>query len=86
MLAFRKLTLEALHNVSCYIFYLCGYVFVFMQVLSYRIPFLLSSITDFMLHPPKDKPTVATEIASVAGITCDLDPALTTAMSYHCGE
>ena len=57
-----------------------------MQVLSYRIPFLLSSITDFMLHPPKDKPTVATEIASVAGITCDLDPALTTAMSYHCGE
>ena len=57
-----------------------------MQVLSSRIPFLLSSITDFMLHPPKDKPTVATEIASVAGITCDLDPALTSAMSYHCGE
>jgi len=38
-----------------------------------------------MLHPPKDKPTVATEIASVAGINCDLDPALTTAMSHHCG-
>ena len=59
---------------------------VFLQVLSSRIPFLLSSITDFMLHPPKDKPTVATEIASMAGIACDLDPALTTAMSYHCGE
>ena len=39
-----------------------------------------------MLHPHKDKPTVATEIALVAGITCDLDSALTSAMSYHCGE
>ena len=45
-------------------------------MISSRIPFLLSSITNFMLHPPKDKPTVETEIASVAGITCDLDLSL----------
>ncbi|XP_065902266.1 nck-associated protein 1 homolog [Dysidea avara] len=67
VLAFRKLTLDALHNV-----------------LSYRIPFLLSSITDLMLFPPKDKPQIANEIASVAGIHCDMDPALSSAMSLHC--
>jgi len=56
-----------------------------VQVLSYRIPFLLSSITDLMLFPPKDKPQIANEIASVAGINVTMDPVLTSAMSLHCG-
>lgn len=59
IMAFRKLTLEALNSV-----------------LSSRIPFLLSSITDFKINIPDKSSDIADQMAIAGGIPCNVDPLL----------
>ncbi|NXF39638.1 NCKP1 protein, partial [Leptocoma aspasia] len=56
------------------------------DVLSYHIPFLVSSIEDFKDHIPRetDMKVVAMnvyELSSAAGLPCEIDPALVVALS-----
>lgn len=60
------------------------------DVLSQRIPFLLSSITDFKDHIPKETDVKVSisinELASAAGIECEVDPALCHALGAQKNE
>lgn len=67
ILAFRKMTLAALHSV-----------------LTYRVPFLLSSIADFKTNLPDKDSNVADHMAMAAGLPCHVDPLLLHAMKSHC--
>nr|XP_018671569.1 nck-associated protein 1 isoform X2 [Ciona intestinalis] len=55
------------------------------DVLQHRIPFLLASIADFKEHIPKETDIKVTininELASAAGIPCEIDPTLCAALS-----
>ena len=55
------------------------------DVLSQRVPFLLSSIIDFKEHFPADEAdsTVVNEMASAAGLSCVVDPVLVTALKMQ---
>lgn len=56
-------------------------------VLEERIPFLLSSILDFGHHLPSGDPMrVVSEMTSAAGLTCKVDPTLTSALRSQKGE
>jgi len=71
LLSFRALAQEAL-----------------LDVLEIRIPFLLSSIKDFQHHVPNGQDSmlasirsqIVNEMASAAGMPCDIDPALCAAL------
>lgn len=64
LLSFRGLAQEAL-----------------LDVLELRIPFLLSSVKDFQKHIPYGQDTmIVNEMASAAGLPCDIDPALCAAL------
>ncbi|ELU15795.1 hypothetical protein CAPTEDRAFT_228503 [Capitella teleta] len=64
LLSFRALAQEALGDV-----------------LEERIPFLLSSVRDFQQHVPNEQDsTIVNEMASAAGLPCDIDPALCAAL------
>ncbi|XP_077986054.1 nck-associated protein 1-like [Glandiceps talaboti] len=67
ILAFRSLAQEALSDV-----------------LSRRIPFLQGAIVDFCEHIPSGKETeIVNEMASAAGLPCDIDPALVSALKQQ---
>lgn len=52
-----------------------------LDVLEMRIPFLLSSIKDFQQHVPNGQDSmIVNEMASAAGLPCDIDPALCAAL------
>ncbi|KAK2153078.1 hypothetical protein LSH36_308g01013 [Paralvinella palmiformis] len=52
-----------------------------LDVLDERIPFLLSSIKDFQQHVPNGQDSmIVNEMASAAGLPCDIDPALCAAL------
>lgn len=55
------------------------------QVLSYHIPFLVSSIEDFKDHIPRETDMKVAmnvyELSSAAGLPCEIDPALVVALS-----
>uniref|UniRef100_H2ZNY4 Nck-associated protein 1 n=1 Tax=Ciona savignyi TaxID=51511 RepID=H2ZNY4_CIOSA len=55
------------------------------DVLQHRIPFLLASIEDFKEHVPKETDVKVTmsvnELATAAGIPCEIDPTLCSALS-----
>lgn len=58
-----------------------------VDVLEERIPFLLSSILDFRHHLPSGDPMrVVSEMTSAAGLTCKVDPTLTTALRNQKAE
>lgn len=58
-----------------------------VDVLEERIPFLLSSILDFKHHLPSGDPMrVVSEMTSAAGLTCKVDPTLTTALRSQKAE
>jgi NCK-associated protein 1 len=58
-----------------------------VDVLEERIPFLLSSILDFRHHLPAGDPMrVVSEMTSAAGLTCKVDPTLTTALKSQKAE
>lgn len=64
LLSFRSLAQEAL-----------------LDVLELRIPYLLSSIKDFQQHMPVGQDSmIVNEMASAAGLSCDIDPALCAAL------
>lgn len=64
LLAFRNLCQEAL-----------------LDVLELRVPFLLSSIKDFQQHAPNGQESmIVNEMASAAGLSCHIDPALCAAL------
>lgn len=68
ILTFRSLTQEALETV-----------------LKKRVPFLINSIVDFKEHYPQgnnDRPLVD-EMATSAGLQCELDPVLCEALRVH---
>ncbi|XP_062504745.1 nck-associated protein 1-like [Corticium candelabrum] len=68
ILAFRKLLMEALRSV-----------------LERRIPFLFGTIKDFKDHCPNGRDAmVVDEMATAAGIKCDVDPVLSRALAQHC--
>jgi NCK-associated protein 1 len=69
ILAFRQLTLDALHSV-----------------LTYRVPFMLSSIADFKNNLPDKDSNVADHMAMAAGLPCEVDPLLLNAMKAHCDQ
>jgi len=69
IMAFRRLTLDALHNV-----------------LTHRIPFMLSSIEDFKHNLPDKTSSMADQMAIAAGIPCDVDPLLVNVMKTHCDK
>ncbi|XP_039255502.1 nck-associated protein 1-like isoform X1 [Styela clava] len=73
ILYFRSVTQDALNDV-----------------LQRRIPFLLSSITDFKDHIPKETDIKVSiginELASAAGIQCEVDPALCHALASQKSE
>jgi len=68
ILAFRDVAQEALNDV-----------------LQHRIPFLLASIEDFKHHIPKETDIkvimTVNELASAAGMPCDIDPTLCNAIA-----
>jgi len=55
------------------------------DVLSYHIPFLVSSIEDFKDHIPRETDMKVAmnvyELSSAAGLPCEIDPALVVALS-----
>ena len=55
------------------------------DVLSQRVPFLLSSIFDFKEHFPAEEAdsTLVNEMASAAGLPCVVDPVLVTALKVQ---
>ncbi|KAJ8688113.1 hypothetical protein QAD02_023908 [Eretmocerus hayati] len=58
-----------------------------VDVIEERIPFLLSSILDFKHHLPAGDPLrVVSEMTSAAGLTCKVDPTLTTALRSQKAE
>lgn len=58
-----------------------------VDVLEERIPFLLSSILDFKHHLPSGDPMrIISEMTSAAGLTCKVDPTLTTALRSQKSE
>ncbi|KAL0273323.1 UNVERIFIED_CONTAM: hypothetical protein PYX00_006016 [Menopon gallinae] len=57
-----------------------------VDVLSERIPFLLSSILDFRHHSPSGDPLVVNEMASAAGLPCKVDPTLASALRSQKSE
>ncbi|ESO00384.1 hypothetical protein HELRODRAFT_101134 [Helobdella robusta] len=64
LLAFRGLSQDAL-----------------LDILEIRIPFLLNSIKDFQQHAPNGQESmIVNEMASAAGLSCDVDPALCAAL------
>jgi NCK-associated protein 1 len=70
LLAFRSLAQEAL-----------------LDVLEMRIPFLLSSVKDFQQHVPNGQDSmIVNEMASAAGLPCDIDPALCAALRSQKSE
>jgi NCK-associated protein 1 len=70
LLSFRSLAQEAL-----------------VDVLDMRIPFLLSSIKDFQQHVPNGQDSmIVNEMASPAGLSCDIDPALCAALRSQKSE
>jgi len=70
LLSFRSLAQEAL-----------------VDVLDMRIPFLLSSIRDFQQHVPNGQDSmIVNEMASAAGLPCDIDPALCAALRSQKSE
>ncbi|CAH1785632.1 unnamed protein product [Owenia fusiformis] len=70
LLSFRGLAQEALQ-----------------QVLDDRIPFLMSSIRDFQHHVPSGHDAmIVTEMASAAGLSCSVDPALCGAIRAQKSE
>lgn len=56
------------------------------NVLTNRIPFVLSCVQDFRLHPPNGDTMVVNEMASAAGMSCKVDPALVNALRAHKNE
>uniref|UniRef100_A0A8C3LB21 Nck-associated protein 1 n=1 Tax=Chrysolophus pictus TaxID=9089 RepID=A0A8C3LB21_CHRPC len=64
------------------------------DVLSYHIPFLVSSIEDFKDHIPRETDMKVAmnvyELSSAAGLPCEIDPALVVALSSqksgHCNN
>ncbi|KAH8034712.1 hypothetical protein HPB51_000802 [Rhipicephalus microplus] len=50
------------------------------NVLSVRIPFLLSSVADLKHHVSNGETLVVSEMASAAGLPCKVDPALVAAL------
>lgn len=50
------------------------------DVLTERIPFLLSSVLDFKHHVPNGDSMIVSEMASAAGLPCKVDPALVAAL------
>ncbi|XP_013397025.1 nck-associated protein 1 isoform X2 [Lingula anatina] len=78
LLSFRALAQEALADV-----------------LEERVPFLLSSVRDFHQHPPNGQDNmskriqtklIVNEMASAAGLPCDIDPALCNALRAQKNE
>ncbi|XP_014204740.1 membrane-associated protein Hem [Copidosoma floridanum] len=58
-----------------------------VSVLEERIPFLLSSILDFRHHLPAGDPMrVISEMTSAAGLSCKVDPTLTSALKSQKAE
>ena len=56
-----------------------------VSALEERIPFLLSSILDFRHHLPAGDPMrIVSEMTSAAGLSCKVDPALTSALRQAC--
>uniref|UniRef100_A0A8C0MS10 Nck-associated protein 1 n=1 Tax=Canis lupus familiaris TaxID=9615 RepID=A0A8C0MS10_CANLF len=60
------------------------------DVLSYHIPFLVSSIEDFKDHIPRETDMKVAmnvyELSSAAGLPCEIDPALVVALSSQKSE
>ncbi|GAB6026086.1 hypothetical protein CHUAL_012289 [Chamberlinius hualienensis] len=50
------------------------------NVLKRRIPFVLSCVEDFRLHPPSGDTVVVNDMSSAAGLSCKIDPALVAAL------
>jgi NCK-associated protein 1 len=70
LLSFRSLAQEAL-----------------LDVLELRIPFLLSSVKDFQQHVPTGQDSmIVNEMASAAGLSCDIDPLLCSALRSQKSE
>ncbi|KAI5187653.1 Nck-Associated Protein 1 [Manis pentadactyla] len=61
-----------------------------LKVLSYHIPFLVSSIEDFKDHIPRETDMKVAmnvyELSSAAGLPCEIDPALVVALSSQKSE
>ncbi|XP_039297547.1 membrane-associated protein Hem isoform X2 [Nilaparvata lugens] len=57
-----------------------------VDVLEQRIPFLLSSITDFRHHAPAGDLMAVSEMASAAGLPCKVDPTLASALRNQKSE
>ncbi|KAF4791163.1 hypothetical protein TURU_133937 [Turdus rufiventris] len=61
-----------------------------LGVLSYHIPFLVSSIEDFKDHIPRETDMKVAmnvyELSSAAGLPCEIDPALVVALSSQKSE
>ncbi|XP_054709412.1 membrane-associated protein Hem-like [Uloborus diversus] len=56
------------------------------DVLTDRIPFLLSSIIDFKHHVPNGDSMIVSEMASASGLPCRVDPALVAALRSQKSE
>ncbi|KAG8176652.1 hypothetical protein JTE90_009846 [Oedothorax gibbosus] len=56
------------------------------DVLTDRIPFLLSSVCDFRHHVPNGDSMVVSEMASASGLPCKVDPALVAALRSQKSE
>lgn len=56
------------------------------DVLTDRIPFLLSSVCDFKHHVPNGDSMIVSEMASAAGLPCRVDPALIAALRSQKSE
>ncbi|XP_035233836.1 membrane-associated protein Hem-like isoform X1 [Stegodyphus dumicola] len=56
------------------------------DVLTDRIPFLLSSVCDFKHHVPNGDSMIVSEMASAAGLPCRVDPALVAALRSQKSE
>ncbi|XP_064384719.1 nck-associated protein 1 homolog [Halichondria panicea] len=56
------------------------------NVLSQRVPFILSSIVDFKQNLPDKTSTVADQMAIAAGVPCDVDPLLYSALRSQCDK
>ncbi|XP_065844432.1 nck-associated protein 1 homolog [Oscarella lobularis] len=68
ILAFRRLLSNALHSR-----------------LQKRIPYLLTSIEDFQKHFPNGQDrAIVDEMATAAGLPCDIDPILCRTLARHC--
>uniref|UniRef100_A0A8C9WGP4 Nck-associated protein 1 n=1 Tax=Scleropages formosus TaxID=113540 RepID=A0A8C9WGP4_SCLFO len=90
---FKKLTCDVLKRMT-----IIGVILSFRSlaqealrdVLSYHIPFLVSSVEDFKDHIPRETDMKVAmnvyELSSAAGLPCEIDPALVVALSSQKSE